>query len=178
MYQPLQTVVKKDFSSHQTQFWRVWALVFACSVSQHPSNHSIPNDFQLRNDKSLIESSGSLEQHEYDFYFLKNVNCGHSKKNPKLTNQNIPPKSHAISSIRPWPRGTYYVTANQIRAKQWNHHGNMSTKYSNYHHRQNELPTLSGPCRANVVFPPCRRRPEVTCQTVVTLSSHFVEIVL
>lgn len=58
--------------------------MFACSVLQHPSNHSIPNDFQLRNDKSLIESSGSLEQHEYDFYFLKNVNCGHSKK--KKTN--------------------------------------------------------------------------------------------
>lgn len=60
--------------------------MFACSVSRHPNNYSIPNDFQLQNDKSLIESSGSLEQHEYDFYFLKMLIVDTQKK----TDQNIP----------------------------------------------------------------------------------------
>lgn len=72
-----------------------------------------------------------------------------------------------------------YDSTNQIREKQCDHYGNMSTKDSNYQCRQNELPPLSTPCRANIaVLPPCRRCPAVTCQTVVTLLSHFVELVL
>lgn len=55
----------------------------------------------------------------------------------------------------------------------------MSTKYSNDQCRQNELLPLSTLCRAHVVvLLPYRRCPEVTCQTVVTLLSHFVEVVL
>lgn len=57
---------------------------------------TIQQIFQLQNDQSFIQSSGSMKKHgcDSDFSFLKNVNCGHLKK-PNLPK--YPPQSPMIS---------------------------------------------------------------------------------
>lgn len=55
-----------------------WCLVVPATVTFQ----TIQQIFQLQNDQSFIQSSGSMEKHgcDSDFSFLKNVNCGHLKK--------------------------------------------------------------------------------------------------